>query len=103
MKKLVSLILVLALTLGCAAALAENKKMDTLTFQFVPSKDADVIIAGTANLPELVKAEMANLGYDIDEVDITVGTNYACPVYRKDHRKLLQTHLLAVLTTTIPI
>ena len=45
MKKLVSLILVLALTLGCAAALAENKKMDTLTFQFVPSKDADVIIA----------------------------------------------------------
>ena len=27
-------------------------------------------------LPELVKAEMANLGYDIDEVDITVGTSY---------------------------
>jgi phosphonate transport system substrate-binding protein len=49
---------------------------DKLTLEFVPSKDADVIIAGTANLPELVKAEMANLGYDIDEVDITVGTSY---------------------------
>ncbi len=49
---------------------------DKLTLEFVPSKDADVIIAGTANLPELVKAEMANLGYEIDEVDITVGTSY---------------------------
>ena len=54
MKKLVSLILVLvlALALGCTAALAENKKMDTLTFQFVPSKDADVILTGTKNLPD---------------------------------------------------
>ena len=49
---------------------------DKLTLEFVPSKDADVIIAGTQNLPELVQAEMAKLGYDIDEVDITVGTSY---------------------------
>ena len=49
---------------------------DKLTLEFVPSKDADVIITGTKDLPELVKAEMANLGYDIDEVDITVGTSY---------------------------
>lgn len=55
---------------------AERPHFDKLTLEFVPSKDADVIIAGTANLPELVKAEMANLGYDIDEVDITVGTSY---------------------------
>ena len=53
-----------------------NQHFDKLTLEFVPSKDADVIIAGTANLPELVKAEMATLGYDIDEVDITVGTSY---------------------------
>lgn len=53
-----------------------NQHFDKLTLEFVPSKDADVIIAGTAGLPELVKAEMANLGYDIDEVDITVGTSY---------------------------
>ena len=55
---------------------AERPHFDKLTLEFVPSKDADVIIAGTANLPELVQAEMANLGYDIDEVDITVGTSY---------------------------
>ena len=55
---------------------AEKPHFDKLTLEFVPSKDADVIIAGTANLPELVKAEMSTLGYDIDEVEITVGTNY---------------------------
>lgn len=55
---------------------AEKPHFDKLTLEFVPSKDADVIITGTKNLPELVKAEMPNLGYDIDEVDITVGTSY---------------------------
>lgn len=76
MKKIVSLLLALAMVLGCAAALADNIKMDKLTFQFVPSKDADVIITGTKNLPDLIKAEMANLGYDIGDVEISVGTSY---------------------------
>ena len=101
MKKILALImaLVLVLSLGaCGKAPAAETKapteadvsvtekateteaarphFDKLTLEFVPSKDADVIIAGTENLPELVKAEMANLGYDIDEVDITVGTSY---------------------------
>ena len=76
MKKLVVLMLALIMTLSCVSALADNVKMDKLTFQFVPSKDADVIITGTANLPELVKAEMAMLGYDIGEVEISVGTSY---------------------------
>ena len=98
MKKILALILamVLVLSLGAcgakeeapateapaaeAPAAAETEAarphFEKLTLEFVPSKDADVIIAGTATLPELVKAEMANLGYDIDEVEITVGTNY---------------------------
>ena len=58
------------------APATENQHFDKLTLEFVPSKDADVIIAGTKNLPELVQAEMSKLGYDIDEVDITVGTSY---------------------------
>ena len=61
MKKLVVLMLALILAFSCVSALADNVKMDRLTFQFVPPKDADVIITGTANLPELVKAEMAKL------------------------------------------
>lgn len=40
----------------------ENQHFDKLTLEFVPSKDADVIIAGTKNLPELVQAEMSKLG-----------------------------------------
>jgi len=76
MKKLTALLLAVVMLLGCASALADNIKMDVLTFQFVPSKDADVIITGTKNLPELIKAEMANLGYDIGEVQISVGTSY---------------------------
>ncbi len=47
-------------------AAAENQHFDKLTLEFVPSKDADVIITGTKNLPDLVKAEMSKLGYDID-------------------------------------
>ncbi len=58
------------------APATENQHFDKLTLEFVPSKDADVIIAGTKNLPELVQAEMSKLGYGIDEVDITVGTSY---------------------------
>ena len=55
---------------------AVKQSFDKLTLEFVPSKDADVIITGTKDLPELVKEEMAKLGYDIGEVDITVGTSY---------------------------
>ena len=75
MKKILALVLAAMMLCG-ACALADNIKMDKLTFEFVPSKDADVIITGTKNLPELVKAEMAKQGYDIGEVEITVGTNY---------------------------
>ena len=93
MKKTIALLLALVMTFAlCAcgqssapaateapaaeAPADERPHFDKLTLEFVPSKDADVIITGTKNLPELVKAEMANLGYDIDEVDITVGTSY---------------------------
>ena len=75
MKKIVALLLAVLMVLGCTA-MAEAIQMDKLTFQFVPSKDADVIITGTKNLPELVKAEMATLGYEIGEVEISVGTSY---------------------------
>ena len=82
MKKIVAMLLALVMVsalfvCGSVSAFADNQHFDKLTLEFVPSKDADVIIAGTANLPELVQAEMARLGYDIDEVDITVGTSYA--------------------------
>ncbi|HPJ01500.1 MAG TPA: PhnD/SsuA/transferrin family substrate-binding protein [Candidatus Limiplasma sp.] len=76
MKKTLSLLLAILLVASVSFAMADAIKMDKLTLEFVPSKDADVIITGTQNLPELLKAEMLNQGYDIGEVDITVGTSY---------------------------
>ena len=76
MKKIIALVLSLVMAFALCTAASAGQSFDKLTLEFVPSKDADVIIAGTANLPELVKAEMANLGYDIGEVEITVGTSY---------------------------
>ena len=76
MKKPLALLLTVILVLSSVSAMAEAVKMDKLTLEFVPSKDADVIITGTKNLPELLKAEMLTQGYDIGEVDITVGTSY---------------------------
>jgi phosphonate transport system substrate-binding protein len=76
MKKLLALLLAAILVVGCTSAMAEAVKMDKLTLEFVPSKDADVIITGTKNLPDLLKAEMLKQGYDIGEVDISVGTSY---------------------------
>lgn len=76
MKKFLALLLAVAMIVGCTSAMAEAVKMEKLTLQFVPSKDADVIITGTKNLPELLKAELLKQGYDVGTVDISVGTSY---------------------------
>jgi len=75
-KKVLSLFLAVLMLASVSIAMADAVQMDKLTLEFVPSKDADVIITGTKNLPELLQAEMLKQGYDIGEVDITVGTSY---------------------------
>jgi len=95
MKKLLvvllSVLMVLGLT-GCAKeeeTAPEATTIDTLTVSFVPSKDADVILqaangetdAQKANswrgLGQLIKDGMAAQGITVNNVDISVGTNYA--------------------------
>lgn len=76
MKKFLALLLAVLMIAGCASAMAEAVKLDKLTLEFVPSKDADVIITGTKNLPDLLKAALLEQGYDVGEIDITVGTSY---------------------------
>ena len=76
MKKLLTLALAVLMCVFALAAVAEPVKMDKLTLQFVPSKDADVIITGTKNLPELLKAELLKEGYDVKNIDISVGVSY---------------------------
>lgn len=76
MKKVITLFLAILMLVGCTSAMAEAVKLDKLTLEFVPSKDADVIITGTKNLPELLHAALLAEGYDVGEIDITVGTSY---------------------------
>ena len=51
-------------------------KIDKLTIGFVPSRDPDEIVTATEPLKELLTTELAGLGYEVGEVDITVGTSY---------------------------
>lgn len=55
---------------------AKNESIDKLSIGFVPSREPDEIITATGPLKELLKAELANHGFDVGEVEITVGTNY---------------------------
>lgn len=93
MKKLLTLLLAGMLLVGCGSnntetptetqpakteGTVETVKLDGLTLQFVPSKDADVIIAGTEGLPELLSAALLEEGYEVaaDTIEISVGSNY---------------------------
>lgn len=58
------------------SASAENVHLDTLNVYFVPSRDPEEIVTATEPLSNLMKDELAGLGYDVDKVDISVGTTY---------------------------
>lgn len=89
MKKLFVLLLTGLLCLGLAACSSktsdttnspatDSKKPTSLKLEFVPSKDADVIITGTKNLPELLSKALKDQGFEIEakDIEITVGTSY---------------------------
>lgn len=53
-----------------------NKKIKKLVIAFVPSREPDEIITATEPLKGMLTTELAKEGYDVGEVDITVGTSY---------------------------
>ena len=57
-------------------ASAENVHLDALNVYFVPSRDPEEIVTATEPLSDLLKTELAGLGYDVDSVNISVGTTY---------------------------
>lgn len=59
-----------------ATSETSNKKIDTLRIAFVPSREPEEIITATEPLKQMLTDELATLGYDVGEVDITVGTSY---------------------------
>lgn len=54
----------------------ENESIEKLSIGFVPSREPEEIITATEPLKELLQEELSTLGYDVEEIDITVGTNY---------------------------
>ena len=55
---------------------AGSKSIEKLSIAFVPSREPEEIITATEPLKEMLTAELASLGYDVGEVEITVGTSY---------------------------
>jgi phosphonate transport system substrate-binding protein len=75
MKKLFAFATLLV-ALFSLAACGRSRDIDTLTVLFVPSRDAQEILDTTAPLAALLKAELAELGFNVNEVVIQVGSSY---------------------------
>ena len=82
MKKIVNLISVfflLALSfvgLTSVVSAQDAQEIDTLRVAFVPSRDPEEIITATEPLKQLLIDELAKEGFNVKNVEITVGTNY---------------------------
>ncbi len=87
MKKVISLLLVLLLSasLLCAcgdgsaeepAAPGEPVRIETLRIAFSPYADSDAILTAAEPLEALLKAKLLEKGYDVQRVELSVGTSY---------------------------
>ena len=91
MKKIIASILTLALCLSLATSCAgkqpeaanndsgtENNvtEIPSLKIAFSPYADADQIVTATEPLEQLLQAKLLEKGYDVKEIDMTVGTSY---------------------------
>ncbi len=63
-------------TVEASTEASGNESVEKLTIGFVPSRNPDEIITATEPLKDLLKDELAKLGFDVGEIDITVGTNF---------------------------
>lgn len=91
MKKIIAsiitLVLCLSLAAGCAGKQPEAADSDSnpvggvteipsLKIAFSPYADADQIVTATEPLEQLLQAKLLGKGYDVKEIDLTVGTSY---------------------------
>lgn len=76
-KKFTLLALALLMVVGFTACdAAQTTEKTNLSVFFVPSRDNATLVQGISYLPELLKAELAELGYSFDTVSVYVGTSY---------------------------
>ncbi|NEW62143.1 PhnD/SsuA/transferrin family substrate-binding protein [Granulicatella sp. zg-ZJ] len=86
LKKTLVFILGLIVTLGMLGACSSKKEemkssdgktvIEKLSIGFVPSREPSEIVTATEPLKELLKAQLAKSGYDVKNIDITVGTSF---------------------------
>ena len=88
MTKIFALLLALVMTMSlvaCGGNAANDqqdgdaegsKKIETLKVAFVPSREPEEIITVTEPLKQMLKDELAAQGYEVGDVEITVGTTY---------------------------
>lgn len=80
MKKLLSMAFIMTLGLaGCGSDSASNGDtvdIDELSVSFVPSAPADEILTAAEPLGDMLTEQLAEFGYNVGSVDITVGTSY---------------------------
>ena len=53
-----------------------SKQIETLKVAFVPSREPQEIITATEPLKQMLKDELAKEGYEVGDVEITLGTTY---------------------------
>lgn len=79
-KTIVGSFLGLTLLMGCGTPSKQiqsnDKKIENLKIAFVPSVDPEKIITSTEPLKGALKNELKKAGYEVENVDITVGTSY---------------------------
>ena len=77
---LTAVVLCLCLLAGSgAAALADGEEpveIESLKIAFSPYADADQIVTATEPLESLLHDKLLELGYDVKDIDMTVGTSY---------------------------
>jgi phosphonate transport system substrate-binding protein len=76
MKKVLGILAMLSLVVGCAPAEQEVVTKETLSVFFVPSRDNATLVRGISFLPNLLKAELNAQGYEFKSVQVFVGTSY---------------------------
>ncbi len=76
MKKLLTLALLLV-SIFALSACGGSDELTELNVVFVPSRDAAEILEVTEPLAELLKAELNELGYAFETINVTVSADYA--------------------------
>lgn len=77
MNKRIGLLLALGLgAFSMTAGAEETTAIDSLKIAFSPYADADQIMTSTEPLEELLKGKLQEKGYEVADIDMTVGTNY---------------------------